>query len=180
MNILSGWREQYDRMIRSRDQLIEVATGSGPQLISSDHARDALLHFYMDAYHLKDWIGNDPAAGTASTSVEDFVKATATLRLCADLANGAKHLKLTSTKTGDMQTGISSQSIIVQPGTVRARATVNDGGPITATENVPADDPMPALHSWEATSAGKMHDLVALADDVVATWTAWLQQQHLL
>jgi hypothetical protein len=45
----------------------------------------------MDAYHLKDWITKDPAVGTASTSVEGFIRASPTLRLCADLANGVKH-----------------------------------------------------------------------------------------
>lgn len=103
VNILTGWREQYDRMIRSHDRLVEVATGSGREVVSSDDARDRLINFYLDAYHLKDWIKNDPAAGAASRSVEGFVKNSASLRLCADLANGAKHLRLTTPKTGDPQ-----------------------------------------------------------------------------
>jgi hypothetical protein len=91
-------------------------------------------------------------------------------------------LKLTGTKTGDIQTGITSQSIVVRPATVMARGTVNDDGRITAVENLPPDAPSPALYSWEATSDGQTVNLVVLANQVVDTWTAWLHhpQQNLL
>ena len=182
MNILSGWREQYDRMIRSRDLLLEIARGSGHQVLGADQARDALIHFYMDAYQLKDWIKNDPAAGITPAVIEGFVNSTVELRLCADLANGAKHFKLTSARTGDLQTRISSQSVTVRPGTVRARATVGDDGRITAAENLTSDEALPAIYSWEAASGGTTIDLVVLASEVVDAWTAWLQhpQQHLI
>ncbi|WP_250030339.1 hypothetical protein [Paractinoplanes maris] len=183
MNILSGWREQYDRMIRSRGHLAEVVTGSGSHVVDSDDARDILVYFYMNAYHLKDWIKNDPATSSAAGSVEGFVGATAALRLCADLANGVKHLKLTrQTKTGDSQTSFSSQSVVVRPGTIRARATVNDEGQIAAIRNTPSDEPKPALHTWEVRSSGQAYDALELADEIVDAWKAWLQhpQQHLM
>lgn len=182
MNVLSGWREQYDRMIRSRDALLETAKGSGHQVVSGDQARDVLIHFYMDAYQLKDWIKNDHAAGIAPATIEGFVNSTPELRLCADLANGAKHFRLSHAKTGDLQTRISSQSVTVRPGTARARATVDNDGRITAVENLPSDEALPAIHSWEAISGGTTIDLVVLANEVVDAWTAWLRhpQQHLI
>lgn len=164
MNILSGWREQYDRMLRSHDLLREVATGTRYEVVGADHARDALIHFYMDAYQLKDWIKNDPAVGVAPTVVEGFVNSAPALCLCADLANGTKHLRLTSARTNDLQTRISSQSVIVRPGTARARATVGDDGRVTAIENLPSDESLPAIYSWAATSNGQTIDLLLLAD----------------
>jgi hypothetical protein len=109
------------------------------------------------------------------------VSATAPLMLCADLANGAKHLKLTSAKTGDQQTSISSQSVSVRPGTVRARqhSTMTAGLPRSRVcqPTVPYRPSIPGR-----PCGGQEVDLVALADEVVATWTAWLQhpQQHLM
>jgi hypothetical protein len=112
MTILSNWREQYDRMLRSHGRLIERAMGQ--VMASSDEARDMLFHFCQDAYHLKDWIKNDSTAETGD--VEKFVKAHPPLALCGDLCNGTKHYKLTSTKTGDLTTSFASQRVSVRPG----------------------------------------------------------------
>ena len=45
---------------------------TGQVMASSDEGRDALFHFFQDAYHLKDWIKNDPAIQTGS--VDAFMK----------------------------------------------------------------------------------------------------------
>ena len=108
MTILSNWREQYDRMLRSHGRLIERAMGQ--VMASSDETRDMLFHFFQDAYHLKDWIKNDSTAETGD--VEKFVKAHPPLALCGDLCNGTKHYKLTSTKTGDLTTSLPARAYL--------------------------------------------------------------------
>jgi hypothetical protein len=157
--ILSGWREQYDRMRRSYERLTAIAAGRTAG--SSDEARDALFHFFQDAYHLKDWIKNDPAVMT--TDVEGLINNTDVLRLCADLCNGTKHFQLTRARTGDVSTAFTSQSVSVRP------AAAGSGEP-----------PRPALHKWSVSSYGKDYEALALAADVVRAWQQWLQQERLL
>jgi hypothetical protein len=158
VTILSGWREQYDRMGRSLDRLTRAATGIDHA--SSDDARDLLFHFFQDAYHLKDWIKNDLT--TLGRDVEDFINGSTPLSLCADLCNGTKHFRLTTTRTGDVATGFESQSVTVRPAPVGS-------GRIAA----------PALHSWTVMSGGRDHDALALAGEVAAEWRAWLMKQGL-
>jgi hypothetical protein len=164
MTILSGWREQYDRVLRSHARLVQMADGQ--IMASSDEARDALFHFFQDAYHLKDWVKNDPTVQTGS--VETFVSGEVSLRFCADLCNGTKHFGLKPKKnqpprTGDPSTAFTSESVTVRP------ATVGTGRL-----------PRPALHYWAAESGGQQYDAVTLAGDVVRTWEQWLRGENLL
>jgi hypothetical protein len=62
-----------------------------------DTQLDALFCFFQNCWHLKDWIKNDAslsedvrAALNGEAHANDF------LLLCKDLANGSKHLKLTT------------------------------------------------------------------------------------
>jgi hypothetical protein len=142
MTIFSGWREQYARMRRSRDRLAAAATGQ--VAVDSDQARDLLVHFYQHAYH-KDWLKNDPTvASSAGGAIEAHIKAEPFLALCADIANGAKHLKLTSTKTGDLTTTIAGQSVVVRPATAVARAFVPAPGPLPCRPSL-------CRHCWRCT-----------------------------
>lgn len=159
MTILSGWKEQYSRMVRSLDRLRSIA--SGGLSASSDDARDSLFHFYQDAYHLKDWIKND--SSISSTDIEEVINVTEPLQVCADLCNGTKHLDLQRSRSGDSSTVFATQSVIVRP------ATIGSG--------LGAD---PALHGWTVESNGKHYDAVELADVVVAEWESWLVNQGLV
>ena len=155
--ILSGWSEQYRRMLRSHARLIEIAEGR--ITTSSDQARDALLHFYQDAYHLKDWIKNDSEVPTSG--VETWINEAPPLRLCADLCNGSKHLKLTRSRTCDLGTSLAGQDVTVRPGPI--------GHPAS-----------PPLHRWKVESGGQSRDAVKLAGDVVRDWRSWLRSEGLL
>ena len=62
---------------------------------------DDIYHFFQDCWHLKDWIKND---ATLSQSTREGIiseaKKTDSLKYCADLANGSKHLKLERARKG--------------------------------------------------------------------------------
>ncbi len=83
------YREQFDRMIRWFDKYTEIKRGKSR---ASHHDKlDHIYAFFQNAYHLKDWIKNDPTT-RASGAVESHLKNTAVLRLVADICNGTKHL----------------------------------------------------------------------------------------
>ena len=59
---------------------------------------DDLYHFFQDAWHLKDWIKNDPAAKVKAPNIEKDLEADGAFMITADLANGTKHRVLTIEK----------------------------------------------------------------------------------
>jgi hypothetical protein len=164
VTILTGWREQYDRLLRSHDRLSAIAGGG--QHASSDEARDALIHFFQDRWHLADWIANDPAIRIGRGAIDAHVNNSQALMLCADLANGTKHFGLDPgrrPRTGDAATAVTRQDVAVRPATI--------GSP---------DPPQPALHAWRVSSGGQEYDALTLAGDVVREWNQWLQAAGLL
>lgn len=146
-------------MCRSHRRLHSIA--GGQLMASSDEARDALIHFFQDAYHLKDWIKND--ASVSTDDVEEFINVTEPLRVCADLCNGTKHLVLKRSRTGDGSTGLTTQSVTVRPAAVGSGRSAD-----------------PALHSWTVESLGQSYEAVDLGDSVLSEWRVWLGNQGLV
>lgn len=142
-----GWHDQYERMGRSHQWFVDCATGRSGA--GSNVTRDSLYHFFEDAYHLKDWLKNDPSVTIPAAIVEEAVKSYP-LNVCADLCNGIKHLKLTKTKTGNLDTAVTSQSVVVHVGSH-------------------------SEHSWTVESAGDTWDAEDVANDVISAWDTWLQ-----
>lgn len=63
--------------------------------VSSDNYVDEIYAFFQNCYHLKDWIKNDASLPDAiRRGVEGFINSEQSLRLCADVCNGLKHLEL--------------------------------------------------------------------------------------
>ena len=156
--------EFQPKLLPSLTRLVNVSTGM--EAASSEYARDVLLHFFVDAYQLRDWIKSELPAKKAD--VEKVINDTPTLSLCADLANGAKHFRLGPVdryqpRTGDVDTAIVSQSATVRP------APVGSGRSAAAP-----------LHSWSVSSGGEDYDALELACQVVQAWDVWLGDQGLL
>jgi hypothetical protein len=59
-----------------------------------DEYLDIAYAFFMNCYHLKDWIKNDPTIDVSSNTIEEYVNSIECLSICADICNGLKHLKL--------------------------------------------------------------------------------------
>src|SRR5271170_1846318 len=134
-------------MQRSYQRLLQASQGTDPTARSSEDVRDALYHFFQDAYHLKDWIGNDSSVATTGRRLDvQYIDNSTILQLCADLCNGTKHLGLSprrTPRTGDLSTGFTSQS-------------VNVYGPTAGSNQSPGH----VEHSWEVTSNNVNYDAV--------------------
>jgi len=83
-----GWRGQMDRVQRWRQRLSEAAGSS-----NTEATFDIALTFFINCYHLRDWLERSGEVPDAAL-VELFRNSTS-LRICADLANIAKHYDLT-------------------------------------------------------------------------------------
>jgi guanylate kinase len=72
--------EQKARMMRLYDKVNESS------VLSQREYEDNLYYFFQTAWHLKDWIKNDPSV--ECFDVEGIVNNTPSLRIAADLVNG--------------------------------------------------------------------------------------------
>ncbi|MDP2949924.1 MAG: hypothetical protein Q8P22_10350 [Chloroflexota bacterium] len=95
------YREQYDRMKRWYDRFVALDQGR-PHDVPSDNYLDEIYAFFMNCYHLKDWIKHDgTVVPTAQRAVEPYINSSRPLKLCADICNSLKHLCLTSSRSGE-------------------------------------------------------------------------------
>lgn len=148
-----GWESQWERIGRRLKDVREVYTGAPG---GTDIAIDRVQSFFEAAYHLKDWIGNDPAVNVTKSQAEKLINRSSVLQICGDLANGSKHLKLTTTKTGDISTGIKRNDVMVFAGTGTS------------------------AHTFYVESHGQEYDVLQLAEDAVGEWRGFLTQHGLL
>jgi len=87
------WPAQYRRMKRWQERVVE----RDPETLDSDRATiehfDDLLAFFVNCFALRDWI--DASGFKLST---DPVEGSKALRAARDIANGAKHYRLSPNK----------------------------------------------------------------------------------
>lgn len=83
--------EQFERVKRWHETLNKIKVSNSPEK-ETDYQVDCIYAFYMNCYHLKDWLINSDAI--TNKEANDFIEKNLELKICRDLTNGAKHLKL--------------------------------------------------------------------------------------
>jgi hypothetical protein len=146
-----GWQSQWARVHRRLADVRVVYTG---QPGSTDDAVDTVLSFFEAVHHLKDWLENDQLSGIGKEAGDSLINRSQTLRLCADLANGSKHLKLTRSRTGDKSTEIARNDVNIDIG----KGT--------------------AAHRFYVQSGRAEYDVLEIAEAAVAEWTRFLTDQR--
>ena len=151
-----GWSSQWDRVGRRLEDVRTVYEGVPG---GTDPAIDAVLSFFEAVHHLKDWLTNDQASGVLPDEVHDLIDGSPTLKLCADLANGAKHFKLDPQRraqTGDHSTTIAENDVLVFVGTGTS------------------------AHRFRAASGGTTRDVLEVAEEAVNEWRDFLSARDLI
>jgi hypothetical protein len=147
-----GWQSQWRRVQTGLKQVQAVYAGRDG---GTDDALDAVLSFFQAVHHLKDWLGNDPLSGVSKADGDALINGRPMLQLCADLANGSKHLVLTSAWTGDPSTAITRNDVNIFVGT----GTV--------------------AHGFYVQSAGNEYDVLQIARTAVDEWASFLTSRGL-
>ncbi|MFJ6558168.1 hypothetical protein ACIQNT_39015 [Streptomyces luteogriseus] len=121
-----------------------------------DEAIDRVLCFFEAVHHLKDWLGNDRAVEVKKADGDALINSCPKLQLCADLANGSKHLTLRPdrTRTGDPSTRIARNDASVLLGTGSA-------------------------YRFYVVSGGKEYDVLQIAEDAVNEWSRFFSARGL-
>jgi hypothetical protein len=166
-----GWQSQWERVQRRLDDVRVVYTGRPG---GTDAAIDTVQSFFEAVHHLKDWLRNDPSSGITKADADSLINGSTTLQLCADLANGSKHLVLTSSRTGDRSTRITRNDVTVFPGTA--------GGSVAMSPKIPSAQAATGMsaHRFYVASAGHEYDVLQLAEDATAEWHRFLSSQGLI
>jgi hypothetical protein len=98
-----NYQQQLARVRRSLARVENMSINSKLELPPERQTEyeDMLFAFFQNCWHLKDWIRNDAAAPrTLAGPIEQLCSQCQSLMLCADVANGTKHLNLTSPRVG--------------------------------------------------------------------------------
>lgn len=95
----NGYKDQLRRIDRLMT-IVEADNFHGG-IIGGLEAIDVVLFACQSMWHLKDWIRNDLNFGARDIqALEKDIHASHCLLVCADLANGTKHLSLKNPKVG--------------------------------------------------------------------------------
>ncbi len=148
-----GWQFQWRRVHRRLDDVRAVYTGREG---GTEDALDATLSFFEAIHHLKDWLRNDQSSGISKPDDGDaLIGRSPMLQLCADLANGSKHLLLKTTRTGDLSTDITRNDVNILMG-------------------------VGVAHRFYVQSGGTEYDVLEIAEAAVDDWTKFLTDKGLL
>jgi len=148
MDSSSKYLEQFDRVKRWYERFALIDGGRQHDQ-PSDNYQDEVYTFFINCFHLKDWLKNDGSVEVDAKEIEDFVKNNKELNLCRDICNGIKHLKLTAPRSGqDPEFGQRKYHLHVgkSPTTISAKYTIDTAsGPIDAFKLATK-----CLQAWES------------------------------
>jgi hypothetical protein len=161
---MTDWNQQWDRVQRLYARFTSLNEGRESRHESSEDYQDDVYAFFVACYHLKDWLKNDPATGKVTLGdVETHVSGSPNLCLCGDLANGYKHLRITSPKA-DSSTRI--QRRIVK---------------INIDENLRTGESSSTFGaSYEIVAGSATHDAYEVATGCMDDWRQYLRSKKLM
>ena len=141
-----GWPMHWRRVQRGFAKLSE--TYNNTELYDDD-----IYHFFQDAWHLKDWIKNDPSVPSkVRGQVEKRVNAVQAFRVAADFANGTKHMVLGHPRLEAAQ--FTERKVTITLGrsgpALQERVLTLDDGSQTTTEAVATE----VVREWNSLLSG--------------------------
>jgi hypothetical protein len=126
----STYLDQFARVARWHVRLKEVKSGKRHDRDTAFY-EDELYAFFMNCYHLKDWIKGDPTlrAANKGRDVEDAVKNDAYMQVCGGICNGEKHFGASRDKSKPNPNVLSAHiKLDVSQGTIAIEYNIDTGG----------------------------------------------------
>lgn len=147
----TSWQDQRNRVGRWHKRLGAIGRGI-PVGISKGEAIDDVFAFFMNCYHLRDWVIGSGFRSKAD--VDRYIRENLDLALCRDICTGLKHFRAESARAY-VDSSWSTATITVSS-TVLARR-----------------EPLPGEY-WVITTDHGNVDMFDLADRCVAAWDSFL------
>jgi len=155
MTAAARWQVQYERMRRWHERIRSAPT-------VDDLYVDSVYAFFIFCFHLKDWLRADQSVAVEiADAAEQLINTDFPMQLCADLANGLKHVSVTR----------------------RPRLS----GPVTLSTGIPSpevsstvDDYLGILPTIHAADGSFIASAPQIADLCVERWDTFLRQHRLI
>lgn len=155
--------EQLERARRYLARMEKIYEG----IFSSSHDKesydDDVISFFIHCYHIRDWIIHLNKLGITAKEVDSYINSHRSLMVCADLANGSKHCKLTRSLRTERQ-----PHILGKRRDTSGWLTSNGGGEVMACK-------------YTVLSNEEFLDALDLARDSISLWnkyTETLQEKY--
>lgn len=145
--------EQLDRarryLQRIERQYVGLFSSSGHD---EQEAFDDVISFFIHCYHVRDWALHECDSCVSARVIDAFIDSHQALKICADLANGLKHCKLTrSLRTGHQPSVTDRQT------QTSTWFTGDGGGEVLKC-------------SYRVTSNDQSYDVLSLARECITLW----------
>lgn len=118
---------------------------------------DSLFNFVVTAYHITDWVQNDPEVPNNVKNELQTIRANVWLRTCRDLANASKHFTLDK----NYKNQVAAKTSVIA-------AHVGEAASVSADSSIVI-----------VLNDGQRFDPLALAQGVMAVWDTFFQKYRL-
>lgn len=129
---------------------------------SSGHDKDSydddVISFFIHCYHIRDWVIHLNLLGVTAAEIDSYINQHHALMVCADLANGSKHCKLTRSLRTSRQPHIAGKER--QTSTCY---TGSEGGEVMKCK-------------YTILSGEELLDALELAKECVAIWDSFTEE----
>ncbi len=160
---MANWQDQLERVRRYYLRFKRLNDGK----IHSNHSEnyvDDIYAFFQNCYHLKDHLKNDPAYNKhTNQQIENHVKNTQALAICADICNGSKHLMLNRSPRSGSRAELGKKNIKLQ-----LTDTLSTSEP--GYQNIPVKIHMQV----EVEHGSNKLDAFQLATDALLSWERFI------
>jgi hypothetical protein len=115
-NIVGTWGEQYRRVKRYYSRFQDLSAGI-EHTRDADYYQDDVYSFFVNCYHLKDWIQNDSSIKIDNGILYDYIRNSIALTISGEICNGMKHLSFNNRRgitRKDYRFSISSSGMSLQ------------------------------------------------------------------
>ena len=103
--------EQFERAKRYLARMENIYSGIFSVSVHNTEAYDDdVISFFIHCYHVRDWVIHLNKIGVTARQVDSYIDSHQALRICADLANGSKHCKLTRSLRSGHQPHIAGKA----------------------------------------------------------------------
>lgn len=166
----TDWEDQWQRVQRWHQQVEAIGAQrfdyGGDVESYRPWAGDVIYAFFMNCFHLKDWLVGSGA--TSKASVDVFIDGSEPMRWCRDICHGMKHFKLEPQRRTTTHAVWSTASASFS---VTHVITFDATGESVAHQ---PREPVPGEH-WYFTSGNLFKDMFDLADECMAAWRRFIQ-----
>jgi len=183
--------EQWKRVKRWYKKVKEIENDCKG---TDDECLDIIYAFFMNLYHLKDWLKhsifeqdkNDTKSERDKKdkmrkeieALFDKKKGKGFFKVCADFVNGAKHLKITQKPRIDSNTRVDKQSVTIKLPALSLQLNTQP-----KKNNKQKNDIFSypeTKYRWEIKCGGKYYDAYNLAKQCFNGWQSFLRRKKLL